>query len=278
MKKISLLMMAVLVLACSFRAYAANDERISEREARALSRQYLYALSGMNEEECQAYEIAEISRQVLDAGEPVWLVRMIGDSNDRRYAYNTYTLNIHRTTGECVGMDFPAMKNPVTVAFNQLQKEQHHGDLFVRWTIQEKYDFKQKFSRLYEEFLLNPPAGKYIAIDEHTLRLIQTDFRLPDEVCISQDEATAFAQSALLAAGEATEEELRGRYVYAASFLYSDAINQRGQLVWKIFFIPAPPVSPDYGYYVEVDAYTGEALGFAHQIQGEENPWACVYE
>ena len=271
MKRLSFLVTVVLILSCAFHAFAANDGQISESEARSLAWQYFLELSVMSEEECREYDM-DVSWQASE-----WLVRMIGDPGEQ-YAYNTYSLHIDRITGECAGMDIPALWNPVSEAFKQLRKEQHGNDLFVRWTIQEKYDFKQTFSKLYEDFLLNPPEGKYVDIGGYLLRLIQTDYRLPDEACISQEEATAAAQSALLAAGEVTEKDLTGRYIYSASFLYSEAFNPQGQLVWKIFFIPAPPVSPDYGYYVELDAYTGEALGFVHQIQSWQNPWACEYE
>lgn len=278
MRKTRFLMAVIAAMIIICNAQAASGKQISESEARSLARQYLHELSGMNEEDYQTYSIAEITKQEFVAGVPVWFVLMDGDDDDPRYATNTYSIQIHRLTGECVGMGFPTVKNPVTTAFHQLQKEQHQNDLFVRWTIQEKYEFKQTFEKLYQDFLLIQSEKNYLPVGDHILKLIQTDYRLPDASCISQEDAMAFAKTALLAAGEVTDAELTGRYIYAASFLFSYEFNPRGQLVWKIFFIPAPPQAPDYGYYVEVDAHTGQTVGITHQIQNGNNLWACVYE
>lgn len=64
----------------------------------------------------------------------------------------------------------------------------------------------------------------------------------------------------------------------STSFLFSHLFSFTGKLVWKILFIPTPPISPDYGHFVKIDVYSGDSVGIIHQIQSQENPWAVVYE
>lgn len=261
----------------------AFTEEISENQAKTLAQQYLYGFSWMTEADCRTYELAEIYSDVSVDGSPVWKAHFFGDRNDPRFSTNAYILSISKKTGELVDTYYPTVRNPVQSEFRKLRDE-YHSEYFVHWTIQQKYDFHQRFPSLLEEFrhMLPPEGAQYEPISDHLTELINTDYRLPDDSCITQDKATQIADQALIASDNQISSEVLGYHQHAWSFLYSYDFSNQGCLVWKVFYIPDRMYITDHkdcGYYVEIDARTGVLYGIRHQVQDPlTNPWAIEYE
>ncbi len=279
MKKAIVLFVIIVLLLPGMMVQADSASWISESKARSLAQRYLKEKSGMNDADCKTYEIVDAWQSTLADGTPLWNIHFFGDRNDPRYATNAYIVYVHGYSGEFRGMDYPTVPNPVTAQFNKLRYEVYKKD-FVLWTIEQKYDFGQTFPQIYKdfEFLALQEDINYLPISDHLQQLLQYDFRLPDENCISQDDAIGLAKEALKKAEKFDDKYIDKHYMISASFLFSHQFSSAGKLVWKIFFIPTPPISPDYGYFVEIDAYSGDTVGIIHQIQSQENPWALVYE
>ena len=223
----------------------------------------------------EAYRHADAFETTMSNGQEAWAVSYMGDMDDERYFNNIYTLFLDRYTGKCLYISRPEVVNPIAKEHGKLIMEKGP---FVSWSLEEKYDFHQEFSKKYADFLAIAHEENYVPVGDYLLRLISYDFRMPDENCISEDDAIEYATVALKKQETLSDEHIADKYVIETSFLFSNEYLEDGNLVWKIFFIPAPPVSPDYGYYVEIDAYNGETLGITHQIQSQENPWALKYE
>lgn len=279
MKKIAAMMLAAMLLLLTVTAQAASSSWIGEKQARSLGQKYLKERGGMTESDYQTYEIVDAWKSTLADGTPLWNIHFFGDRNDPRYATNAYIVYVHGYSGEFRGMEYPTVPNPVTAEFNRLRNEVYKKD-FVLWTIEQKYDFGQTFPQMYKDFeyLAMQEDTNYLPISDHLKQLLQYDFRLPDEQCISQDDAIGLAKEALKKAEKLDDKHIDKHYMNSTSFLFSHQFSSAGRSVWKIFFIPTPPVSPDYGYFVEIDAFSGDTVGIVHQIQSQENPWALVYE
>ena len=279
MKKVFALLILLTVLPVVAIAGAEASSQLDASAAEEMGRKYLSEKSGLDDEKLSTYIVAEVYRKEGEDGTPIWVVRFMGDRNDPAYFTNTYTIYVDARDGSFLQMSEPSIPNLVTRAFNELSDKQ--GQLFVSWTLEQKYEFSQTFPQVVEDFkaLAREDGKNYVPISSYLWTLLDYDFRLPDESCISKEAATEFAKAALEKSENFTEDYVLMRFVNEYSFLYSYEFVQEGRLVWKVFFIPAPPDSPDYGYYVEIDAHTGETVGIRHRIQDPvTDEWALVYE
>ncbi len=273
---LSFLFVHIIFCCC---AQASSQEWIAEYDAKKLAQQYLRNQRTMSEEDYKTYYFSEAIRSETNQGEPAWAIMFKGNMDDPRYATNVYVIYVNAYSGELAYVDPPTVPNPFTSMFNRYLSERPGGSWIVFWTIEEKYAFKQAITEMYENYLKIESEENYLPVGDYQIKVLQYDYRLPDEHCITMNDATLLANEELKKTASLTDSDLVNNYTNAYSFLYSDHFSAKGRLVWKVFYIPIhQPQDGDYGYFVEIDAYTGEVVGIEHQIQTVDNMWAYRYE
>ena len=272
-------MLSVLLLLCFVFAEAHAEENetwIGEKKARELASIYFSEKSGLNEEEIKTYHFSEFSSKWLEDGTPAFIAIFFGDIDDPRYATNSYSVYINSHNGELIRITYPQAWHPVDLAYRHLEKER--GAL-VDWTIEQKYELKLLSAAVYEEYLERPEEKNYLPLTRYAQQFMSYDYRLPNELCISEDTAKQLALDALQKTESFDAEYVQTQFRLSSSFLFSKQFVPEGRLVWKIFFLPLYDTRYyDYGYYAEIDAEDGTVLGIVHQLYTDNTSLVDHYE
>lgn len=251
---------------------------IGEEKARELAPQYFTEYSGLDMDEVNQFVMDDIWSEWLDNETPAFIALFFGPDS---YVYptNSYMVYINSHTGDFLKITYPRAYHPVDAVYHRLYAEYGEKEL-VEWSIQQKYEFKQEISNVNQA---NPDASveSYYPLSPYAKQLMTYDYRLPNESCISEDEAKLIATDALQSNTGYDREFVQERFKTCSSFLFSKQYTSDGALVWKIFFVPLSESSIDtldFGYYAVVDAYTGQCMGIEHQIYGQGGMTMAHYE
>lgn len=276
MKKVIECLVLLLLIVKTVGCQAENW--IGEEKARELAPQYFTKYSGLDIDEINQFVMDDIWSEWLDNETPAFIALFCGPDSFV-YPTNSYMVYIDSHTGDFMKITYPKAYHPVDAVYRRLYSEYGSREL-VEWSIQQKYEFKQEIANVNQT---NPDSstGSYYPLSAYAKQLMEYDYRLPNESCISEDEAKRFATDALQSYTGYDCEFLQEQFKTCSSFLFSKQFALDGTLIWKIFFIPLSNSSIDtldFGYYVVVDAYTGQCMSIVHQIYGQGEMTLAHYE
>ena len=255
----------------------ASDGDLTREEIIMLAQKYFCAvekeIDDLSEQQRNEYTMSKnvIIAYKLPNGISIWRVQYVGIDYMRGNIHDRYIFYLNGKTGELVDFDHPKHPNPINQWYANLCLE-YNGD-FVSWTIEQKYAFKQGYSSVSAREYIIDNWDSLDRVNPYVIHLLLFDYRLPDDTCISQNEAINKAYQYLIEkeSDNITEEYAYENYYTRTSFLNFTYFEPTGRLSWKIFFLPIDRVEyltktsqgPDRGYFVELDAYTGEFIGLS---------------
>ena len=276
MKKIIECLILLLLIVKTVGCQAENW--IGEEKARELAPLYFAEYSGLGIDEINEFVMDDIWSEWLDNETPAFIALFFGPDSFV-YPTNSYMVYINSHTGDFMKITYPKAYHPVDTVYRRLYSEYGAREL-VEWSIQQKYELKQEIADVNQNNP-DPSAELYYPLSAYGKQLMAYDYRLPNENCISEDEAKRIATDALQSYAGYDRAFVQQQFKACSSFLFSEQFASDGTLIWKIFFIPLSNVSIDtldFGYFVVVDAYTGQCMDIVHQIYGQGEMTLAYYE
>ena len=267
--KKAVLILSIITLSIAFfvridDAFAA----LSETTATSLSLDAIKSEYNKTDDEMAEYVFAEATfRQCNDETDDEWVVIFAGIGDHPEFSNNTYTVYL-TPDGAVKQIIPPTIRNPVNAAFRDLSAGR---DLFVTWTIDEKYEFHQYFSQKIDEWYETEHPLQEGEVAFYILHLASIDFQIPKEDDIDFSSAKLYATNALIA------QEGKVDFTKYDNVCSSFIALPTGNTIWRIFFIPTVRRDNDCGYRVDIDSKTGESIKVLHQY-AYDSDWASWYE
>lgn len=243
-----------------------EGEDISEETAKTIAKATLLESYSISDEELSAYTIScTFFTRSGDSKE--WLIRYVGEDTPE-YQNNVYTVSM-TNDGQVIETRSPWLACPLNTEFEQLENER---GMFVTWSVKQKFQFYAEWPQKIDKWIEHGGDSKHLR--SHIQYLSNIQYCLPAEDEVDALTSRQTAEEALRAQEHVTTEDMDELRAYP-SFRMTD----QGTRVWHWVFARLQRENTDCGYYVEVDAQTGEVTAIVHMIYDvDTNHWADFYE
>lgn len=267
-KKVFLILSLITLYMAIFAPLGEASAAISEKAASSLALDAIKREYNKTDDEMAEYVLVEAAfRPCPDGTGSEWVIIFAGIADHPEFSNDTYAVYL-TSDGAVKQIIPPAIRNPINAAFRDLSAGR---DLFVTWTIDEKYEFHQSFSQKIDGWRESEHPLQEGEVASYLVHLASIDFQKPKKDDIDFSSAKRYATNALIA------QEGKVDFTKYDRVCSSFIALPTGNTIWRIFFIPAVRRDTDCGYRVDIDSKTGESLKVLHQY-AYDSDWASWYE